>query len=285
MSNSQRLMQAITDRNHFGVEKALSGSKKVFGYHDKALAKAIALNNVDASIALIKFGADVEVLDERYHQTTAAMMLARIGSLEGIRLLYEKGADLNRFVSNSDCALKQAAKHGHADVARFLLEHGARQKDPVEDVFHLNSPILLAAEHGHAEVIKVLCEFGADANDGSDRLGDTPLCYAALGNKAEAAQCLIDHGADVNLPSGHDRERFTPLGRAAFDGHAETAALLIENGADYQLKDSEGKTASDRAIQGKKPALAEMINSLGEQKKLNAMIGENIGIKSDLLAF
>jgi ankyrin repeat protein len=50
-----------------------------------------------------------------------------------------------------------AAEHGHAEVARVLLEHGADI-----EAKHIETSLHYAAKRGHEEVVRVLLEHGAD---------------------------------------------------------------------------------------------------------------------------
>src|SRR6478672_3201484 len=60
------------------------------------------------------------------------------------------------------------------------------------------------------EKIRRLIELGADVN-AIEKIGFTPLHFAAQEKKLEIAQLLVDHGANVNAQDKHGN---TPLGRA-----------------------------------------------------------------------
>ncbi|CAK9062611.1 unnamed protein product [Durusdinium trenchii] len=68
-----------------------------------------------------------------------------------------------------------AARNGHLEVARLLLEAGA---DPnAKD--HCEAPALIAAaQNGHLEVVRLLLKAAADTN-ATDRQGATALMTAA----------------------------------------------------------------------------------------------------------
>lgn len=284
MSNSQLLIKAVNENDIDKVNAVLAQSKKVCGYHNNALAKAVSLGRVECAIELVKFGAEAETVDDRYQSKTVAMLMAQTGCLDGLKLLFEKGAKLDRFMLNADCALREAAKNGHADCVRFLLNAGVSQQD-LKSNDYTRTPINLAAENGHADVVRVLVEYGANVNDDVNRHGETPLYCAAHKGNLETVICLVELGADINLGMTKHQDNWSPLTRAAFDGHKEVAIFLVEQGADYQWKDKDGLTPSDWANKGKHPELAEIIKSLGEQKKLNEMISKENSIKNDFLGF
>src|SRR5690606_30346293 len=59
--------------------------------------------------------------------------------------------------------------------------------------------------------------------------GMTPLLFAARNGSTATARVLIEHGADLDMPTP---EGFTPLVIAIHNLHYDTARLLIEAGAD-----------------------------------------------------
>ena len=60
--------------------------------------------------------------------------------------------------------------------------------------------LFFAALYNRTDVIQLLLQKGANVNKrNSDRFGDTPLHYAAMGNSTEAIAMLIEHGASINI--------------------------------------------------------------------------------------
>ena len=69
--------------------------------------------------------------------------------------------------------------------------------------------------------------------------GVTALHFAARQGYREAAQVLVDAGADVNQLSG---DQTSPLLVAAINGHFDLAKFLLDNGADPRLAAENGAT-------------------------------------------
>ena len=69
----------------------------------------------------------------------------------------------------------------------------------------------------------------ADPNSANrvDRIGFTPLQYAALWDQVEVARLLLDSGATVEVEKG-----WPPLHYACSEGHLKTAELLLDRGTD-----------------------------------------------------
>lgn len=115
--------------------------------------------------------------------------------------------------------------------------------------FYGQTPLLLACAKGKVEVIQVLVsEKKADVK-GAGRLG-TPLHVACLHGHAPVVQLLLKtSGTDVNSRnSGVWRPSSTPLHYACVGGRLDVVKLLLAAGVKVDIKDAEGKTASDLAL-------------------------------------
>jgi ankyrin repeat protein len=159
------------------------------------------------------------------------------GDVATVKLLIEKGSDVNSKTSGGITPLHLAAVSGNADVARLLLERGAdvNARDNVGRI-----PLHYAS---NASVAKMLIEAGADIN-ARDKEGVTPLHYAA--HKCARAprvreplldvvKTLLEYGADVNAKTTFG---VTPLHVAAYYGEAEIVEMLIKRGADVNARTS-----------------------------------------------
>jgi ankyrin repeat protein len=80
---------------------------------------------------------------------------------------------------------------------------------------------------------------------GVDRLGRTPLHYAANEGLHDEAARLLEGGAD---PNARDDNGWTPLHFAAQSGALEVAARLLAAGAEVDALDSNGNSALWRAV-------------------------------------
>ena len=78
----------------------------------------------------------------------------------------------------------------------------------------------------------------------SEKLGHTPLSWAAFRGKTAAVEVLLDHGAHVDARSTNGK---TPLIHASANGQWAAVRLLIERGADVNAEDNEGETAMAKA--------------------------------------
>ena len=106
-----------------------------------------------------------------------------------------------------------------------------------------SSPALVdAIGKNDLEGIKSALDSGADVSAQEPTTGVTPLSWAALYGHAEAAELLIENGADLE---GVNRDGARPLHAAAFLGRTKVVDLLLKKGADKTARDHKGVTALD----------------------------------------
>ena len=141
-----------------------------------------------------------------------------------------------------DLDLIVAASDGIPARAQELLNAGA----DVEARDNANgTPILWAARGGHTEIVKMLLEHGANPNVVEHGNGNvTPLIWAASLDNIECVQMLLDHGADVNASTTQGN---TALMKAAQNGTAGMVKLLLDHGADPSRSSYPGGTALEIA--------------------------------------
>lgn len=103
----------------------------------------------------------------------------------------------------------------------------------------LDEGLVWASKSGRTEVLPRLIRAGAHVD--ADPYRGTPFIWAAVCNRIEAAECLIEHGATVNhkatfggLTHG---QGVTALHMASQNGHLEMVKYLIRRGADSKIKE------------------------------------------------
>jgi ankyrin repeat protein len=148
-----------------------------------------------------------------------------------IRLLVDKGANVNAKGPTGVTPLLNIAMNGNLKVAEMLLARGA-------DVNAACSP-----------------EFGGSVKAGKIALGSlTPILAASVYGPYDLVRLLLDAGANVN---DRDVRKMTPLMNAVATDHAEarTIRLLLERGADLNARDRDGLSAGDWARKNNNPSI------------------------------
>jgi len=84
--------------------------------------------------------------------------------------------------------------------------------------------------------------------------------YACMHGHIEAAELLLDKGAEINvIPDGFDYAG-TGLHYAALNGHCAMVEYLLAHGADRTIKDTKvGSTPSGWANHGGQPELSDLL--------------------------
>jgi ankyrin repeat protein len=174
--------------------------------------------------------------------TTALMMAAP--DVEKMRLLLDRGANVNARARSRFSALMVAAQYQEGDAAiNLLLDRGAQAAPPADGapVFSAN-PFVLAAYAGNAKSLKRLLAAGGKLDEAFMAIGTsrtTPMLGAFKFGDAEVATTLLDLGAPVDFADGNG---ITMLGRSVLNDEVEMARMLIARGANVNVVDKLGMT-------------------------------------------
>ncbi|MFH1113810.1 MAG: ankyrin repeat domain-containing protein [Pseudomonadota bacterium] len=224
-----------------------------------ALIQAVKRADLAQVHDLLAQGADVKTRDE---QGCPALLIAAESDyrdrLELVRLLLDKGADVNAKRKDGWTVLMEAALRGHLELLRLCLDRGADVNAKTNEEA---TALITAAGRGHLNAVKLLLEKGADVN-AKRKDGWTALMEAALRGHLELLGLCLDRGADVNAKTNKDA---TALITAAGRGHLNAVKLLLEKGADVNAKTRDGWTALARAAASNRRDVVKFLRKSGAQ--------------------
>ena len=195
---------------------------------------AVHRDLVDAADLLLRAGANVRATN-RYG--VAPLSLACLNGSEAmVARLLQAGADPGTAQPGGETALMTAARTGSAAVVRQLLAHGADVN--ATEAWKGQTALMWAAAENNAAAVKALVAGGADiaarsqVSPGVAELGNrgfTAFTFAARAGAIDAAEVLLEAGADVNetLADGT-----SALVLAVMSARYEMAAFLLDHGAD-----------------------------------------------------
>ena len=176
---------------------------------------------------LVDKGADVNAQGGFYG--TALQAASGGGYEEIVQLLVDKGADVNAQGGEYGNALQVASEGGHKQIVRLLVDKGA---DVNAQGGLYGTALYVASEGGHKQIVRLLVDKGADVNAQGGFYG-TALQAASGGGYEEIVQLLVDKGADVNAQGG---EYGNALQVASEGGHKQIVRLLVDKGADVNAQ-------------------------------------------------
>ena len=182
---------------------------------------------------------------------------ARGGHLEVVRCLVEKGADVRAVDARSETALHEAAAADRGDVVDFLVEHGA----PIDQAdYRKHTSLHLAAMAGATEAVKALVGHGA-ALEVRDEQGRTPLVVGARERGGpEVARLLLAAGADVRA---RDDDGNDALALAAWRGYADVVDVLLDHRAPVPTQERAASQMLSFAAEGGLPRLFRLLVAQG----------------------
>jgi ankyrin repeat protein len=203
------------------------------------------------------------------------------GRIETVRDLLSADSTLVNARNESGLsAILSATYRGRNDLARLLIDNGAQldifeaaatgTQDRLEQLLQQEpalknswspdgwTPLHLAVFFGRVNIAHFLLSKGVDINVASRTDERVSPLHSALANpnNAAIAQLLIEHGADVNA---RQAQGYTPLHYAATYGLESIIRSLLQRSADKTIRNADGKTAFDLAVEKGHTAVAELL--------------------------
>jgi ankyrin repeat protein len=239
-----------------------------------ALHDAVVYKRKAAVRLLLQRGARTFI---RNHWQETALDLARRDGLEEIALLiaeYDeavqrrlRAAPLAGAIEAGEVAEVERLLADGADVNARLPMTGTPNDD--------YTPLAIAAREGHSEIVRALLEAGADPRPVIGLFLGTAIHEASYFGHGEVIRAMAGgHGRQSVGPAVLDAQGayngFTPLHDASWHGHLEAARALVEAGAGLALQNHAGLTAREFAADYGYAELAEFLAG-AEQEAASAL--------------
>lgn len=148
-------------------------------------------------------------------QNNSLFQAAAAGDLSRLQqLLADQPQTANTFSDDGFTPLHLACAANHPEAVRLLIEKGADINAPARNE-HQERPLHRAVASGNPDLVLLLLEKGADINAPQSE-GLTPLHEAARQGNEAIIKLLLEHMADINAMT---REGKTPMEMAIAHGH------------------------------------------------------------------
>ncbi|MDE6718277.1 MAG: ankyrin repeat domain-containing protein [Treponemataceae bacterium] len=253
------------------------------------LQKSICDRNKKLVLLFLDAGAEINKNSNKLETALLDAVDTQNYDSEIVSLLIEKGADVDlESAFNGHIPLTLAVSQNNKDAVSILLKNGA---DPNKKSSKFGTPLGIAFFAVNREMISLLMKNGADSSEifycaaampkpnaaqflldnGADVncefSGQTPLISAICLSTKEMVLFLISNGADVNYEtSGNVSDKTgarTPLETAIVKGNAEMVSLLITYGADVNHKCKNGNTPLLFAAHHQRTELVSILKEAG----------------------
>lgn len=205
--------------------------EEIYSLDPGGLVQALMNKEYEQAKIMIKNGVEVNFISGEF-----SPLMCSIKNVEIMKLLLEKGADVNLANKMNMTALTMAVMYNKADAVKLLIENNA----DVNVVSTLNdqTPLMFALQNKNNAIIKMLKEKVADIN-AKDSYGNTALLQAITIDSVNMKEIkyLI---ANTNQINEFNDLGMSPLFKAVGLDHIELVKYLLENGADINQKNYKG---------------------------------------------
>ncbi|KAJ8984032.1 hypothetical protein NQ317_012256 [Molorchus minor] len=210
--------------------------------HRTALMLAVSGNHIECVQALLKCGADPNIVDTDNHSCLFRAVVNGQNSV--VQLLLSSNAEVHATDVNGKTVLHLAAACGHLVCMQMILGYMTVETAALKDNQQCTA-LHWACYNGHAHCVEYLLE----KNIFKELEGNSfsPVHCAAFAGSEKCLELLVNHfGAQiVHLKDCRQR---TPLHITALHGH-DCAKYLLDQGAHLQVFDDEERTPFIAAAQ------------------------------------
>ena len=184
---------------------------------------------------------------------TSLIIASHNGNLEVVKMLVNKGADINIKDNLDNSALMHSLLQNYPSISMFLLDNNANIDSNNDNV----SPLNVAADIGNYEITKKVIEMGADIQNRTIS-GETPIFNALYSKDRETIDYLLSK--DVKIID-RNKEGTTTLMLAVKANRFDLVKKQIEKGMSVNDITKSGLSAMHFAVQEKNYEMIEFLIS------------------------
>lgn len=290
--NGENIWGATKRGDLSNLQTAIEAGDSVDARLNKAFTPlhiAAMFDQREATKLLLKHGAELSLADEKGN--TALHMAAFLGNTEIVQQLLSAGANTelrnhDQFNAQDLVAItwNSELESYYGQLEEFLgsklnLSKIRAERPIIQQMLTIASPnppsaanqvnIWEAVVTGNSNVIEAHITAESDLNQKEAVGGSTPLMLAAVFDQPEAAQRLIEAGADLEL---RNNSQDTALHLACFFARPEIANMLLDAGAD----------TSKRNLRHRRPDEVVAVEWSPELEGIYRHVFESLNLKLEL---
>ena len=189
------------------------------GMADRPLHMSAASGQLAMTKLLVEHGAEID--PQTSWGMTPMYWTANGGSpahIKVARYLISRGADVSVKTTANYTMLHEAAREGHLDMCKLLLDAGidgdATEPGLGETALHK------AAAAGHADVVELLLSAGL-GEDMTNKAGETPIATAHKAEKDSVVEVFMDRAARVAKTKSKAKKKKKKKKKKAKEKHSE----------------------------------------------------------------
>ena len=275
--NSTDVIQLLTPESEQAQQTQPNNQANV----DEDLLKACGRGKLDKALEALQAGANVNALTTN-NKSTPIILASQFGNLDFVKLLLERGAEVNAKNGSGNTALHLALLYNSSDVIMALIDAGAdidavnNKGTGVYDILptmkrlkgtdawkalmkhKLQPKFLKLCRSGSEQDINEAIEVGVNVNSTNKTLS-TALMFASKENTPEVVEILAKAGAELDAQDIYGN---TALIYAASYNSEEVVKVLLDSGASTNVMNIQGYSAHDYAKQNYRLADSEVLERL-----------------------
>jgi uncharacterized protein len=252
----------------FALHDAQLVLARAYGFDSWPRLKAF-VDGVTGASRMIK---PVELESEGW-DTWDTIVAASAGDVATLRRLLERDPRLARAEYWYAPAVHFAAREGHVEAVRLLLDSGA---DPERNGLNDRNLIEMAKERGHEQIALALEQERERRGRVVPQPADHSIHKAAALGQNEAVRAMLD--ADATLVNRGSQRGITPLQCAVLGGSGQMVNLLLDRGANIHARTPGDLQAIDFAIWGERGPSDDIVRLLASRgATYDLAIGSAIG--------
>lgn len=208
------------------------------------------ISRLDICTLLLDFGADAQLKDKQGKSALDYSREHKHPRCESLIASFAQGSSLAEMMNQDELnkALGKAISHGHPELAKLYINHGANVNTLYSDT--RDTPLFKAIAKGDLALYHLLLEMGADPQHRLENQMST-LIMAAGRLQHQMVEDLLARGLDINAQTNDGRNALLAAYRCSEDAQGRPVSdeqriaclkLLLKLGADPDKPAKDGKS-------------------------------------------